>query len=194
MSVDRNEPIYPISVAAKLLGVHPRTLRIYEEEGLIKPNRQGNKRFFSENDIEWIRCLRQLIHDDGISIPGIKKLLELTPCWEIKNCPPEKRDSCSAYVDRTLPCWERASTACSKTQGQCESCEIYLRAMKEAKNTACSDCTSECSPPEPVTPSQTEHEPLEVLSMEEATPQGAVDTKEKSSSSDNNRPSIAPLL
>ena len=134
MSTNRKEPIYPISVAAKLVGVHPRTLRIYEDEGLVKPARIGNKRYFSEDDIEWIRCLRHMIHDEGISIPGIKKLLELTHCWEIKNCPPEKRDSCSAYLDRTLPCWERAGIACAKGADQCEECEVYVSAMKEASS------------------------------------------------------------
>ncbi|OCC16563.1 HspR, transcriptional repressor of DnaK operon [Dissulfuribacter thermophilus] len=133
MSVNKSDPIYPISVAAKLLGVHPRTLRIYEEEGLIKPARQGNKRYFSEDDIEWIKCLRQLIHDEGISIPGIKKLLELSPCWEIKNCPQNIRDNCSAFVNKATPCWERASTACAKGIDKCENCEIYIGAMKEAK-------------------------------------------------------------
>ncbi len=136
MNVNKSEPIYPISVAAKLLGVHPRTLRIYEEEGLIKPARQGNKRYFSENDIDWIKCLRHLIHDEGISIPGIKKLLELSPCWEIKNCPKEVRENCSAYVDRTVPCWERASSACARGIDQCENCEVYISAMKEARGKA----------------------------------------------------------
>ena len=133
MSVDNNAPIYPISVAAKLLSVHPRTLRIYEEEGLIKPARQGNKRYFSNDDIEWITCLRTLIHEKGISIPGIKLLLDLTPCWEITNCPPEKREDCSAYIDRTIPCFQRASTACAKDLKQCDDCEVFLKAMKEAK-------------------------------------------------------------
>ncbi|WP_309474785.1 MerR family transcriptional regulator [Dissulfurirhabdus thermomarina] len=139
--VDSNEAIYPISVAAKLLGVHPRTIRIYEHEGLIKPERRGKKRYFSNNDIEWLRCLRHLIHDEGISIPGIKKLLELTPCWEIKNCPPEKRDKCSAYIDRTVPCWERASTACARELKQCQECEVYIKAMREAQDAGDPDCT-----------------------------------------------------
>jgi MerR family transcriptional regulator, heat shock protein HspR len=132
MAVENNLPIYPISVAAKLLAVHPRTLRIYEEEGLIKPSRQGNKRYFSNDDIEWVRCLRALIHDKGISIPGIRMLLDLTPCWEITRCPPEKRDACSAYIDRSLPCWQWANTACAKSK-QCEKCEVYVKAMKEAQ-------------------------------------------------------------
>jgi len=135
MAVKNNDPIYPISVAAKLLGVHPRTIRIYEDEGLIKPVRQGQKRYFSNDDIDWIRCIRHLIHQEGISIPGIKKLLELTPCWEIKNCPPEKREACSAFVDRTLPCWKQAYTACSQDNKVCEQCQVYLTAMGEAKRT-----------------------------------------------------------
>ena len=131
MAVDNGKPIFPISVAAKLLDVHPRTLRIYEEEGLLKPSRQGNKRFFSNDDIEWVRCLRRLIHDEGISIPGVKKLLELTPCWEIKNCPGDVRDNCTASVDNSVPCWQQAKVYCSRQPSQCEGCEIFIRAMKE---------------------------------------------------------------
>ena len=131
MGIDNKEAIYPISVAAKLLAVHPRTLRIYEEEGLVKPARQGNKRYYSNDDIDWIRCIRDLIHDKGISIPGIKMLLELTPCWEIRKCDVETRESCSAYIDQGVPCWERASTACAREEVKpCADCEVYIRAMK----------------------------------------------------------------
>lgn len=136
MAVENSDPIYPISVAAKLLDVHPRTLRIYEEENLVKPARRGNKRYYSNDDLEWIRCLRGLIHDKGISIPGIKMLLDLTPCWEITKCPAEKRDRCSAFVDRNVPCWQLASSACARELKQCEKCEVYIKAMKEAKEVA----------------------------------------------------------
>ncbi len=132
MSVDKDQPIYPISVAAKLLSVHPRTLRIYEDEGLLKPARQGNKRFFSTNDIEWVRCIRKLIHTDGISIPGVKKLLELTPCWEIRNCPDETRNQCTAYKDRTVACWQQVNIACSRGRDRCLDCEVYIQAMRKA--------------------------------------------------------------
>lgn len=130
--VGNDKAIFPISVAAKLLDVHPRTLRIYEEEGLLKPARQGNKRYFSQDDIEWVRCLRKLIHEEGISIPGVKKLLDLTPCWEIKKCSREVREQCTAFVDRSLPCWQRAQTICAREPSQCEKCEVFIGAMKEA--------------------------------------------------------------
>lgn len=96
-------PIYPIGVAAKLLDVHPRTLRIYEDEGLIKPERVGNRRLYSTNDITWIGCLRKLIHDEGISIPGIKKLLRYAACYEISDCPENVHCNCDAVVDKAIP-------------------------------------------------------------------------------------------
>ncbi len=96
-------PIYPIGVAARLLDVHPRTLRIYEEEGLINPSHRGARRLFSPNDIKWIGCLRSMIHDQGISIPGIKRLLALAPCWEIADCPAAVHEECAARVDRAAP-------------------------------------------------------------------------------------------
>ncbi|WP_205623630.1 MerR family transcriptional regulator [Desulfogranum japonicum] len=96
-------PIYPIGVAAKLLNVHPRTLRIYEKEGLIEPAQQGNRRMFSADDIQWISCIRRFIHEDGISIPGLKKLLEFVPCWEISDCPEDVHQCCGAKVDKAVP-------------------------------------------------------------------------------------------
>ncbi len=138
MAVSSSDPIFPISVAAKLLGVHPRTIRIYEDEGLIKPSRRGQKRYFSQDDIQWIQCIRYLIHEEGVSIPGIKKLLKLSPCWEIKVCPPEIRENCSAYVDRSgssqKPCWEVANRACAKDFDQCATCDVFVQAMKESQS------------------------------------------------------------
>lgn len=96
-------PIYPIGVAAKLIGVHPRTLRIYEDEGLIKPAHKGSRRLYSPNDIRWIECLRSIIHDQGISIPGVKKLLKLIPCWEIKECDADIHECCQARIDWAEP-------------------------------------------------------------------------------------------
>ncbi len=96
-------PVYSIGVAAQILNVHPRTLRIYEDEGLIKPNRKGNRRYFSQNDITWVGCIRNMIHEEGISIPGIKKLLRYAPCWELTDCPQEVCEPCTAKVDRAVP-------------------------------------------------------------------------------------------
>ncbi|HIJ78805.1 MAG TPA: MerR family transcriptional regulator [Deltaproteobacteria bacterium] len=102
-------PIYPIGVAAKLLDVHPRTLRIYEEEGFIQPHHKGSRRFFSLNDVTWISCMRSMIHDQGISIPGLKMLLGFAPCWEIAECPKDVYKACGARVDKTKKGADRAA-------------------------------------------------------------------------------------
>ncbi|WP_456434418.1 MerR family transcriptional regulator [Thermosulfuriphilus sp.] len=92
-----DKAIFSIGTAANMLEVHPRTLRIYEKEGLIKPIRRGQRRYYSMNDITWISCIRTIIHEHGITIAGLKKLLRFTPCWQILNCPEEKRKGCIAY-------------------------------------------------------------------------------------------------
>lgn len=102
-SVSKDLPLYSIGVAARLLHVHPRTLRIYEDEGLISPHRQGPRRMFSQNDLQWIACLRSAIHDQGISIPGIRKLLRYATCYEIVECPDQVSCTCDAVVDRVIP-------------------------------------------------------------------------------------------
>jgi MerR family transcriptional regulator/heat shock protein HspR len=96
-NVDPDKPIFSIGAASTMLEVHPRTLRIYEQETLINPSRRGQRRYYSLNDIQWITCLRSMIHDHGISIAGLKKLLQYTACWNIVKCPLEKRKACTAY-------------------------------------------------------------------------------------------------
>ena len=103
LAIRSDVPIYPIGVAAKLLNVHPRTLRIYEKEGLVQPTLVGNRRMFSADDIQWITCLRTFIHEEGISIPGLKKLLDFIPCWDVAGCPAAIHQQCGAQVDRALP-------------------------------------------------------------------------------------------
>ena len=125
-------PLYPISIAAELIGTTDQTLRLYEKHGLITPTRRNKNRFYSDNDIKWLKCARQLIYEKKISIEGVKKLLEYAPCWEIQVCPEEKRNTCSAYIDKSKPCWEVARTRC-KSGIDCEKCIVYMAGMKKKK-------------------------------------------------------------
>lgn len=100
--IDEKKAVFTIGIAAQMLEVHPRTLRIYEEEGLIKPQRKGKWRYYTMNDIRWIECLREMIHEHGISIAAVKKLLQYTPCWNITDCPFEKRKECTAFMSNGL--------------------------------------------------------------------------------------------
>jgi MerR family transcriptional regulator/heat shock protein HspR len=74
----RQVPVYFISVAASLSGVHPRTLRIYEEEGLLQPVRTpSNIRLYSDEDVERVRCIRYLTRRRGVNLAGVKMILQL---------------------------------------------------------------------------------------------------------------------
>ena len=96
-------PTYTLAEAAELLHVHPQTLRNYQAEGLVKPGRINGKLMFSDKDIRWIECLRSMIHEKKLSIPGLKKLLKLLPCWMVASCPVEVHYNCPAQVDWSLP-------------------------------------------------------------------------------------------
>lgn len=123
----KDMPLYPIGIVAELIGTTDQTLRLYEKHGLLKPARRNKNRFYSENDIKWLRCLRDLIHNKKISIEGIKKLLDYAPCWEITACSDERRDKCSAYIDKTKPCWELNRMICNRETGKiCEDCVVYI--------------------------------------------------------------------
>ncbi len=75
---DPSRPVYVISVAASIVSAHPRTLRIYEDEGLLCPARTPtNIRLYSENDIRRILWIRHLTRERGVNLAGIRILFEL---------------------------------------------------------------------------------------------------------------------
>lgn len=71
-------PVYVISVAAQLSGLHPQTLRQYDRLGLVSPDRTaGRGRRYSARDIELLREVQRLSQDEGINLAGIKRIIEL---------------------------------------------------------------------------------------------------------------------
>ena len=73
----RNKPLYMISVAAELTGMHPQTLRVYESKGLVNPKRSGgNTRLYSQADIERLELINQLT-DEGINLAGVVRILDM---------------------------------------------------------------------------------------------------------------------
>jgi MerR family transcriptional regulator, heat shock protein HspR len=71
-------PVYVISVAAQLSGLHPQTLRQYDRLGLVSPDRAaGRGRRYSARDIELLRQVQELSQDEGINLAGIKRIIEL---------------------------------------------------------------------------------------------------------------------
>ena len=71
-------PRYMISIAAELVGMHPQTLRMYEQKGLVRPQRTaGNTRLYSEADLERLRLIQRLTGELGLNLAGVEAVLGL---------------------------------------------------------------------------------------------------------------------
>lgn len=76
---DEEEPIYVISVAARIVGMHAQTLRQYERVGLVEPKRsRGNIRLYSQADVARLRQVQRLINDLGVNLAGVEVILRMT--------------------------------------------------------------------------------------------------------------------
>ncbi len=76
---DEEEPIYIISVAARLVEMHPQTLRYYERAGLLKPTRSSGKiRLYSQREIERLRKIARLTNELGVNLAGVEIIMDLT--------------------------------------------------------------------------------------------------------------------
>ncbi len=75
---DKSRPKYSISVVAQMFDVHPQTLRLYEREGLMKPQRtQRNTRMYSDSDIERLKGILNLTQEMGVNLAGVEVILRM---------------------------------------------------------------------------------------------------------------------
>jgi MerR family transcriptional regulator/heat shock protein HspR len=76
MAID--DEFFFISVAARMLGMHPQTLRKYERLGLVQPSRTiGSMRLYSRDELERLRMIKRLVDDGGINLAGVQRLLSI---------------------------------------------------------------------------------------------------------------------
>ena len=74
----RKRPVYMIGIASELIGVHPQTLRMYEQKGLLRPRKSiKNTRLYSQDDVELGRYIQMLTQETGMNLAGVKKVLDL---------------------------------------------------------------------------------------------------------------------
>jgi MerR family transcriptional regulator, heat shock protein HspR len=118
-------PLFPIGVVAEILHVTDQTLRVYEKSGLIQPGRRKKDRYYSANDVVWLKCLRRFLKKEGINLKGIERLLKVVPCYEISPC--EDCNACTAHLKRSITCSESASVFSSKSEGYCLNCNQLMR-------------------------------------------------------------------
>ena len=73
-----DEDVYFISMAARMLGMHPQTLRKYERLGLVQPSRTiGSMRLYSREELERLKAIKRLVDDGGINLAGVQRLLSI---------------------------------------------------------------------------------------------------------------------
>src|SRR3990167_8613297 len=90
------KPLFTLSVAAEIMGVHPRTLMIYEDEGLVVPARtKTNRRRFSQKNIKKLQFIRYLTNKRGVNLAGVAHILKLTATAEKRGLDLQK----SAFPD-----------------------------------------------------------------------------------------------
>ncbi|MBF0461743.1 MAG: MerR family transcriptional regulator [Magnetococcales bacterium] len=114
-----------IGVVAKRLGISIRTIHMYEREGLfVSQKNSAGTRYFTEQDVEWLVEVRRMIKT-SVGIAGIRHLLSLVPCWEVKNCVFNGKGGCPVILDQDFPCWANKANWCETTPQACRECEVY---------------------------------------------------------------------
>ena len=74
----RRRPVYMIGIASELIGVHPQTLRMYEQKGLLRPRKSiKNTRLYSQEDVDLGRYIKRLTQEMGMNLAGVKKVIDL---------------------------------------------------------------------------------------------------------------------
>jgi DNA-binding transcriptional MerR regulator len=116
-----------IGTVAKHFKISVDLLRLYEREGLVIPLKSSKgTRYYTEQDYAWIATILRLVRDARLNFAGIRHLLALLPCWEIRNCGFDKKQGCSIIKDSTTPCWNNKS--CCSDPKECYSCSVYRSA------------------------------------------------------------------
>ena len=117
---------YLIGEVSQFVNLSQKTIREYEKIGLIKPQREPrtNNRLYSDFEVEQIRHITYLIHEEGFTLPCIKRILELAPCWNIFNC--EVKEQCSAYLFAPQPCYKIRKDRETLCAGTCTECAVFL--------------------------------------------------------------------
>ena len=96
----RKRPVYMIGIAAELIGVHPQTLRMYEQKDLLRPRKSiKNTRLYSQDDVELGRYIQKLTQEMGMNLAGVRKVLDLEK--QIARLKAENRDL-KRELERTI--------------------------------------------------------------------------------------------
>ena len=123
-----DRPRYMISVAAELVGMHPQTLRIYEQKGLVRPQRTpGNTRLYSERDLERLRAIQRLTSDLGLNLAGVERVLRLEDELNRMRAHLDRMERTAARIGLLLPPRARIESELFRTLDAAGNAESYAR-------------------------------------------------------------------
>jgi MerR family transcriptional regulator/heat shock protein HspR len=121
-----DDPVISIGVLAQKVGLSVSAVRKYENEGLIVAHRtESGHRLFSLEDIGRVRNIQHMIQDLGLNIEGIRRMQALLPCWDLRPCDGDTRNSCPSFADNSRPCWTIKGLDCAPQGNECRCCLVY---------------------------------------------------------------------
>jgi len=117
-----------IGEVAQYFGVYVDLLRLYEREGLLIPLKSDKgTRYFTQLDYPWIATVLRLVREARLNFAGIRHLLALLPCWEIRGCTADAKAGCAVSAGATAPCWIHKNCC---NPGDCYACDVYRAACQ----------------------------------------------------------------
>ena len=125
-SIKPTDPVITMGTAAKMLDISVSNLRKYEQEGLMLYHRtETGRRMLCREDIDRVRIIQHLNKNKGINFEGIRRLLSLLPCWELRPCTEKDRERCPFIKNSAKPCWTLPDTKCRDKGEDCKECVVY---------------------------------------------------------------------
>ena len=127
-------PQHPIRKVAKKLDISNPTLHMYERAGLLFPYKKESKhRLYSDEDIRRVEFIVKAIREDGLNLEGLRRLMALLPCWNLKPCTFVDHESCPVLYEYKNPCWMIEKTLCQQDERDCRTCSVYRQSIQKIK-------------------------------------------------------------
>ena len=131
--LDEEKGLYTIGTVAELIQEHPETLRVWERNGLISPDRKGYQRKYSNNDLKRLKFIKKLMDEKRLNIAGVRQVISMYSCWYHRFCKGGASKNSKVSVNESKPCWKEEGTFCltpSDKSEFCHSCDIMRICQK----------------------------------------------------------------
>jgi MerR family transcriptional regulator, heat shock protein HspR len=139
--LDEEKGVYSIGTIAELLDEHPETLRVWERNGLISPDRDSYQRKYSNNDLKRLIFIKALMDEKGLNIAGVRQVVSMYSCWYHRFCKGGAAKNSAFSVNESKPCWKAEGTYCLAPVDKAEFCQNCAMAQNCRRCNGCADKT-----------------------------------------------------